>query len=121
MKLEFTVHVNLTGDVFTTLLAQAAAILSGVHTMQEQVNQLTALVASLKADVAASVANSDKLAAAVGAARGQISALSAQVAQLQAAGTMPDLQPVLDELAAADQTLADATLRNAAPADAPAA
>ena len=83
--------------------------------MQTQLDQLTTLSTQLAADVAASVANSDKLIAAITTAQGQLAALSAQVATLQAAGTVPDLQPVLDALAQADQTLAEATVRDAAP------
>ena len=120
MRLNITVSHVITLD--DALLASLPAVLAtltkvtkGLSAMQTQLDQLTTLSTQLAADVAASVANSDKLIAAITTAQGQLAALSAQVATLQAAGTVPDLQPVLDALAQADQTLAEATVRDAAP------
>ena len=117
MKIDLTVaHViTLDAALLASLSAVLATITTGLPAMQTQIDQLNALTAKLTEDVAASVANSNALLAAIVGARGQIAALSAQVAALQAAGTVPDLQPTLDALAAADQTLADATTADALP------
>ena len=120
MKLDITVsHVITLDDALLAslpaVLATLTTVTKGIPAMQTQLDQLTALSTQLAADVAASIANSDKLHAAITAAQGQLATLSAQVATLQAAGTVPDLQPVLDALAQADQTLVEATVRDAAP------
>ena len=80
-----------------------------------QLETLHELVVTLASDVAASVANTEKLFASLTAAHAQIAALMAQVAALEAAGTMPDLQPIIDVVTTADQSLKDATTKSVPP------
>ena len=98
-------------------ITQLITNIKGISMLQTQVDQLTAQVTALTTEVATSVANTDKLMAAVTAAHATVTALSASLAAAQAAvGPAVNLQPLLDLLAGAQQSLADATKRDLAPA-----
>lgn len=121
MTTSFTIgHVISFDDAtLTPLLAIASQLLKGIETMNAQETQLAAQITALQTTIAESVANSDKLMSAVHGAAAQITALSAQIAELHATTPAVDLQPALDSLAQLQQTLTDATAKDAAPAAAP--